>query len=70
MSEESDESDEGATEEMHETQIEAEIGALRVSVQNHDPHVAEEQFRRTWDFVTEDAAEWSDALRERMTFFQ
>lgn len=62
--------EENSDPETSETEIEVELGALSVSVSNHDHKIAEAQFQRVWEYVTDDAGEWSEAMRARLTNYQ
>ena len=49
-----------------ETEISASLAALDITVRTEGQEECEEMFYRVWDYVNEDAAEMSEAMRERM----
>jgi len=61
--------DEGAEEDetTERTKIEVSVGNLSIKVENHDREACEAQFKRIYDFVLDDVADWSRAMDSVVT---
>lgn len=64
---ENEENKDNNNDETSKTEINASLAALDVSVSTEGQDECEELFYRVWDYVSEDAEEMSDALRERIS---
>jgi hypothetical protein len=66
MSEENEQNNESSSDSPAETEINASLASLDISVSTEGQDECEELFYRVWDYVSEDAEEMSDAMRERL----
>lgn len=64
---ENEENKDNNNDETSKTEINASLASLDVSVSTEGQDECEELFYRVWDYVSEDAEEMSDALRERIS---
>lgn len=66
MSEENEQDDENSSDSPAKTEINASLASLDISVSTEGQDECEELFYRVWDYVSEDAEEMSDAMRDRL----
>jgi hypothetical protein len=67
MSEDEENKEQTSDDEPSKTEINASLAALDISVSTEGQDECEELFYRVWDYVSEDAEEMSDALREHIS---
>lgn len=67
MTEENSENDDSQSSEDGETEINASLASLDVTVRTEGQENCEELFYNVWDYVMDDAEEMSDSMKDRLS---
>lgn len=67
MSEENSENDESQSNSGGETEINASLASLDVTVRTEGQEECEDLFYNVWDYVMDDAEDMTDAMKDRLS---